>query len=127
MINYNATPHSVTGHAPQELRYGVIEGRQTMSEAELVEARAAAAEKTRRQREYEQDRRKKRIQEDKIEVGDQVLLYIKDRGNRDKMSMSWESGYVVVDIPYSNHFKIKEASGRIKLVHGDQIKRLKTL
>jgi len=88
MINYNATPHSVTGHAPQELRYGVIEGRQTMSEAELVEARAAAAEKTRRQREYEQDRRKKRIQEDKNEVGDQVLLHVKDRGNRDKMSMS---------------------------------------
>jgi len=77
-INYNET-HTVSLDAPQ--RSWCIEsstaGCQTMSEAELVEARAAAVKKTKGQREYEQYCRKNNNMEDKIEIGDQVLLYIR--------------------------------------------------
>ena len=141
---YNATVHETTGYAPFYLMFGrvsrlpvdmvfqqvlkdtnVVDYKTYASKlmASLHEAASIAQQHARKEQQHQADGYNKKVRGTRLSVGDRVLLANKAERGKRKLADKWEPTiYTVIDCNAQTHiYKIKDESGKTKVVHRNLI------
>ncbi|XP_056243780.1 uncharacterized protein LOC130176621 [Seriola aureovittata] len=141
---YNATVHETTGYAPFYLMFGRIPRlpvdmvfQQVLKDTNVVdyktyagklmaslrEAASIAQQHARKEQQHQADGYNKKVRGTCLNVGDRVLLANKAERGKRKLADKWEPTiYTVIDCnPQTHIYKIKDESGKTKVVHRNLI------
>ncbi len=137
---YNATVHETTGYAPFFLMFGRIPRlpvdimfNQVLDNPEVADydsyarsllsylknAMHIAQKHSSVEQQHQAHQYNKRVKGTHLSVGDRVLVANKSERGKRKLADKWEDGvFTVVDVNPGIHvYKIKDATGRMKVVH----------